>query len=169
MQARRPRLRWLAGLRNPNAKPYVIDVDLQLFDMPSDSALTDDQDRIAATSRPRGLIGNFSEAHGGAAMTVIRVARLDRRGAEAAGIVPPAPTRAGRCRRRLKRHSPRNQLTAHEPVLARRSGATAADHSEPAVRGCPALRVTAGHHHADPFPGRHIRGNPSATLPAAPI
>jgi hypothetical protein len=33
--------------------------------------------------------------------------------------------------------------------------ATAADHSGPAARGCPALRVPAGHHDADPFPGRH--------------
>lgn len=33
--------------------------------------------------------------------------------------------------------------------------ATAADHSAPAVRGCPALRVTAGHHDPDPFPERH--------------
>jgi hypothetical protein len=33
--------------------------------------------------------------------------------------------------------------------------ATAADHSGPAPRGCPALRVTAGRHDADPFPGRH--------------
>jgi hypothetical protein len=33
--------------------------------------------------------------------------------------------------------------------------ATAADHSGQAARGCPALRVSAGHHDADPFPGRH--------------
>jgi len=33
--------------------------------------------------------------------------------------------------------------------------AIAADHSGPAARGCPALRVTAGRHDADPFPGRH--------------
>ena len=33
--------------------------------------------------------------------------------------------------------------------------ANAADHSGPAARGCRVLRVTAGHHDADPFPGRH--------------
>ena len=33
--------------------------------------------------------------------------------------------------------------------------ATAADHSGPTARGCPALRVTVGRHDAGPFPGRH--------------
>jgi hypothetical protein len=45
-------------------------------------------------------------------MIVVRAARLDRRGAAATGLVPPAPIRAGRYRRRLRTSPPPKRVTA---------------------------------------------------------
>lgn len=106
--------------------------------------------------------GIFPGADGVATMIIVRAARPDRRSVRAASgaadsggthplgdvfVIPstylnaPAP-------------EARSQLMSLFSPGAP-APATAADHSGPAARGCPALRVTAGHHDADPFPGRH--------------
>jgi hypothetical protein len=95
-------------------------------------------------------------------MIIVRAARLDRRGVGAVGgaadsggthplgddfvilgtyLNTPAPEASSQLMSPFSPDAP--------------AAATAADHSGPAVRRCPALRVTAGHHDPDPFPGRH--------------
>jgi len=73
--------------------------------------------------------------------------RVDTASADESGQVPPPVENATASEASSQLMSP---FSPGAPAPA-----TAADHSGPAVRGCPALRVTAGHHDAEPFPGRH--------------
>ena len=93
-------------------------------------------------------------------MIIVRTARLDRHSAGAVGVeggsgdtyppgddfVLPVPEGPGR--------------RSRDPGARRWPGAAAGSPGSSATsasnaRGCPALRGTAGHHDADPFPGRH--------------
>lgn len=101
-----------------------------------------------AWSRPCGLIGNlprstWSRDHDHRQSRP----RVGTASADESRQVPPPVENAPAPEASSQLMSP---FLPAAPALA-----TAAEHSGQAARGCPALRVTAGHHDADPFPGRH--------------